>query len=361
MIDARPSLEAAAGLSTSALSAYLKSTGWIIERTNIPESTLFSRRLHHVNSPIYIALPNAHGFDDALHRIADALRTLEIIEERPIKAIIDDVRRTAQKGNDPIGVPRGKRPKKDSSRELIMTDNLLDRFLAELGKELQNEPVLPVGDTAVGRLPVIFVIDHSGSTGESGDIIQINDFLRRFGDSVGHASNEGWERIRQHIDFCMEGYSDTASEIMGWIPGSELDENIMPTLTGAGMAAMGAGLELAANAMFRRLADYRARMLPCYRGYIFNITDGNPTDMSPSEGQNSIEQWTRVKQVLDIFETKSSTGSAYAQTFHMASRKANRKLLRLLAYDPSRVIDLEEANFERLFEFVEIDLEGGEF
>jgi hypothetical protein len=116
MIDARPSLEAAAGVSISALSAYLKSTGWMIETTNMPEATLFSRMLHRANSPIYIALPNAPGFDDPLHRIEDALRTLEIVEERPIKAILDDVRRTAHNSNlNFVGARRAKRGLRSST------------------------------------------------------------------------------------------------------------------------------------------------------------------------------------------------------------------------------------------------------
>ena len=69
-----------------------------------------------------------------------------------------------------------------------MTDNLVERFLEELGKEFKNKPVLPVGDPAVDRLPVVFVIDHSDSTRETGDIVQINEFLRRFADSVGHVT-----------------------------------------------------------------------------------------------------------------------------------------------------------------------------
>jgi uncharacterized protein YegL len=237
-----------------------------------------------------------------------------------------------------------------------MTDNLMDRFLEELGKELKNKPALPVGDPAVDRLPVIFAIDHSDSTRTSGDISQINEFLKRFADSVANASTEGWQRIRQHLDFCMVGYNERATEILEWTPGSDLVAGKIPTLSGSGRTAMGAGLELAANAMMRRLADYRARTLPCYRGYIFNITDGNPTDMAPADGSEAVSQWTRVKRVLDSFETKSSTGSAYAQTFHMASRQANRDLLRFLAFDPSRVIDLDEADFDRLFEFIRVSL-----
>lgn len=238
-----------------------------------------------------------------------------------------------------------------------MADDLMKRFLDELGKELQNKPALPVGDPAFERLPVIFVIDRSDSTRQSGDIIEINAFLKRFADSVANASTDGWQRIRQHLDFYMVGYSDRAEEILGWTPGSDLSGAKMPMLTGAGMTAMGAGLELAANAMIRRLGDYRARSLPCYRGYIFNITDGNPTDMAPSGDDAATAQWSRVKRMLDAFETKSTTGSAYAQTYHVASRQANRDVLGRLSYDPgSRVFDLEQANFERLFEFIRVSL-----
>jgi tetratricopeptide (TPR) repeat protein len=148
-------------------------------------------------------------------------------------------------------------------------NDLMGRFLDELGKELKNKPVLPVGDTAVDRLPVIFVIDHSDSTQVSGDIIKINELPKRFAESVGQAASEGWQRIRQHLDFYMVGYSTTAEEILGWTPGSELNAAKIPTLKGSGRAAMGAGLGLASSAMIHRLADYHARTLPCYRGYIF--------------------------------------------------------------------------------------------
>jgi hypothetical protein len=78
--------------------------------------------------------------------------------------------------------------------------------------------------------------------------------------------------------------------------------------------------------------------------------------MAPSGNENETSQWIRIKKTLDSFESKSSSGSAYAQTFHMASRQANRDLLGLLAYEPDRVIDLEQVDFDRLFEFIRVSL-----
>ena len=53
-------------------------------------------------------------------------------------------------------------------------DDILARFLAEIGK---NQEPLPVGDPTLDRCPVIFAIDRSGSMKQTGDIKQVNDFL----------------------------------------------------------------------------------------------------------------------------------------------------------------------------------------
>lgn len=233
-------------------------------------------------------------------------------------------------------------------------DDILDRFLSEIGK---GQAPLPTGDRTLDRLPVVLAIDRSGSTHQSGDIVQINGFLQRFADAIASPPNDGWRRIQAHLDLCIVAYADQAEEALPWTPGDQVTRAIIPTLTGAGVTSMAAGLELCATLMMRRLADYRTRQIACYRGYIFNVTDGNPTDMAPNDSDGAkADRWRRVKTVLDRFETISSQGSAYTWTFHAASRAANRDLLRQLAYTHDRVVDLEQADFDKLFEFIRVSL-----
>jgi uncharacterized protein YegL len=248
-----------------------------------------------------------------------------------------------------------------------MNDDVLDRFLQEIGKN--SGPIEP-GDPTLDRLPAVFAIDRSDSTRQTGDIVEINAFLRRFAEAVASPPDEAWERIQAHLNLHIVAYGDHADEILPWIPGDKLQPSMIPELTGAGMTSMAAGLEHSSRAMLHCLADFRKQQIPCFRGYIFNVTDGNATDMwpenvpdetvisasTPEQRKAKAARWKHVKSVLDGLETKSTTGLPYASTFHCASRKANRDVLRLLAHSTDRVVDLDIANFDKLFKFIRISL-----
>jgi L-lactate utilization protein LutB len=110
MIDAGPSLEAAGKISASTLAAYLKSTGWKVEETAVPEATILSKWLPGADDPVHIVLPAAPDFNDERRRVADALRTLQVVEERPIATILEEVRQTAHKSDITRDVEKRPRP-----------------------------------------------------------------------------------------------------------------------------------------------------------------------------------------------------------------------------------------------------------
>lgn len=99
MIDAGPSLQAAAGLPATAVARYLRSTGWKAERSRLAGVTIHVKALPDAAEPIRIVLPETANFDDERRRVADALRTLEALEERPIETIVDEVRQIATQTN----------------------------------------------------------------------------------------------------------------------------------------------------------------------------------------------------------------------------------------------------------------------
>ena len=90
MIDADESLRAAEQLSTSALAIYLQSKGWSIRHPPGKRATVFSKTLPGADEPIHVFLPEP-GIDDERRRIADALRTIEVVEERPLESITDEI------------------------------------------------------------------------------------------------------------------------------------------------------------------------------------------------------------------------------------------------------------------------------
>jgi hypothetical protein len=105
MIDAVPSLRAAEGLPAAAMLAYLRSTGWTAKPSRVPGVTVLSKDFPDADEPIHIVLPDVAGFADEHRRVADALRTIEAVEERSLQSIVDDVRKVAAKS---IKKPRGK-------------------------------------------------------------------------------------------------------------------------------------------------------------------------------------------------------------------------------------------------------------
>lgn len=237
----------------------------------------------------------------------------------------------------------------------------LDRYLEELETEGLNDPESSE-DVGIGegggfeRLPAIFLIDRSGSTQETGDIDQINGVLRRILETVIDAPDDGWRRVRSHLDVLVVAYGDDADTVLNWTAGADLSLDMIPKLEGAGVTSMGKALKLAVYSMKQRLKHYQANGIDAFRGLIFHVTDGVPTDMSPSGDAKKVSMWNDAKAITSILERIGTNDSAYAWTFHFASRQADRELLKALSYTDDRMIDLGEADFDELFKFVRVSL-----
>jgi ribosomal protein S27AE len=93
MINASPSLELARAVSGSALAAYLVRNGWSERPSKIAGISILSKQLHGSTECIELMLPVEPGFVDEVRRTADALRTAEAVEGRPMKSIVDDIHR----------------------------------------------------------------------------------------------------------------------------------------------------------------------------------------------------------------------------------------------------------------------------
>jgi predicted flap endonuclease-1-like 5' DNA nuclease len=98
MIDAGQSLRAAQGLSGTDLVAYLVAHGWTALPSRIDGVLILSKELPGTDGPVEFILPTKPGFDDEHRRLADALRTIEAVEDRPMLTIVDEVWRVARQG-----------------------------------------------------------------------------------------------------------------------------------------------------------------------------------------------------------------------------------------------------------------------
>lgn len=91
MIDAGPSLNAAEGLSGQELALYLVGHGWSARPSRVDGVSIFSKELKGADRVAEFILPVKPGFDDEQMRVADALRTIEAIERRPLAEIAKEI------------------------------------------------------------------------------------------------------------------------------------------------------------------------------------------------------------------------------------------------------------------------------
>lgn len=107
MMDATASLEAAAHLSAPALGDYLKHAGWTSQLSRAKGMIIYARTFPGADEPIRILLPESSGMHEERRRVADALRTIEVVEERPILTIVDDIREIARRRSSAAARGRG--------------------------------------------------------------------------------------------------------------------------------------------------------------------------------------------------------------------------------------------------------------
>jgi len=101
MIDARASLQAAEGLSGSAIAAYLLNKGWAARPSRMEGFSILTKQAPGANKAVELILPIIGGFDEEPRRVADALRAAAQFEGRPVKSIADEIRQTVELPADP--------------------------------------------------------------------------------------------------------------------------------------------------------------------------------------------------------------------------------------------------------------------
>ncbi|MBK5962284.1 hypothetical protein CCR97_29445 [Rhodoplanes elegans] len=72
--------------------AYLRATGWTLRPSRMSGISIASKQLEGADGPVELILPETPGFSDEQRRVADALRTVEVVEERPLDEIVRDIR-----------------------------------------------------------------------------------------------------------------------------------------------------------------------------------------------------------------------------------------------------------------------------
>lgn len=211
--------------------------------------------------------------------------------------------------------------------------------------------------------PIIFLIDGSYSTYETGADKEIYTGLNNI---LMNIENGDLGRLEPgQIDVAVLRYGhDGVEELLPWTPGSELKE--IPYKQGNGRTPMGKALYQAAGLAIGKFKAYQAQGIDAYCGAVFNITDGEPTDMDKNAASSSpqYELFTSVKSYITNFENAGSNKASYMQFIHLGTKGANLTPLHNInphGIAPSnekdkRVFDLSDMNIEDVFQAVSVSL-----
>lgn len=177
------------------------------------------------------------------------------------------------------------------------------------------------------HMACVLLLDTSGSM--YGDAI----------DSLNRAINDFKEQTsmdelaQKRVDIAIIEFNDTARVVQNFTPLSQMQP---VTLSASGCTAMGAGINLAIDKVKERNRFYNSMGTPCFKPWIFMITDGAPTDDIESARQRIIDE-----------ESKGTHGKL--KFWAVGVPGYSKETLTSLT---KRCIALNEANFNGIFNWL---------
>ena len=136
------------------------------------------------------------------------------------------------------------------------------------------------------HLACVLLLDTSGSmAGDSIDSLNkaINDFKKKTAMD---------EFAQKRVDIAVIEFNDTARVVQDFTP---LPQFQPINLTAGGLTAMGEGINLAIDKVKERNRLYSSMGTPCFKPWIFMITDGAATDDLSTARQRIIEEENKKK------------------------------------------------------------------
>ncbi len=119
------------------------------------------------------------------------------------------------------------------------------------------------------HLACVLLLDTSGSM--AGDAINsLNKSINNFKEQLAKDA-----MAMKRVDVCIITFDDAPTVVQEFTPICEMEP---VTLTAGGLTAMGAAINVAIDKVKDRNRFYAEQGTPCFKPWIFMITDGAPTD-----------------------------------------------------------------------------------
>ena len=177
------------------------------------------------------------------------------------------------------------------------------------------------------HLACVLLLDTSGSmSGPALDSLNqaINNFIQQ-------TSMDAMAMKR--VDVAIITFDDKPELVMPFTPISQMQP---VNLTAGGLTAMGAGINMAIDQVKERNRFYASLGTPCFKPWIFMITDGSPTD----------DISTAVQRIQEE-ESKGTHGKL--KFFALGVSNYNKQVLFQLT---KRVMELEDTDFSGIFDWM---------
>lgn len=177
------------------------------------------------------------------------------------------------------------------------------------------------------HLACVLLLDTSSSM-EGEPINSLNKAINDFKEKTSLD-----ELAKKRVDIAIVEFNNLARIVQDFTPLTKLQP---VSLTANGYTAMGEGINLAIDLVKKRNRFYASYGTPCYRPWIFMITDGAPTDDISSARQRIHEE-----------ESKGTYGKL--KFWALGVPGYNKEVLTSLT---KRCIALKEAKFEGIFNWL---------
>lgn len=177
------------------------------------------------------------------------------------------------------------------------------------------------------HIACVLLLDTSGSM-TGAPIASLNKAVNDF-----KTQTVADELAQKRVDISIIEFNDTARVVQDFVPLTEMEP---VTLTAGGCTAMGEGIELAIDKVKERNRLYASLGTPCFKPWIFMITDGMPTD-----------DITAARNRIELEESKGQFGKL--KFWAVGVNGYDKATLTSLT---KRCIELSSADFSGIFNWL---------
>ncbi len=181
------------------------------------------------------------------------------------------------------------------------------------------------------HVPVVLVLDVSGSMAENGKIDQLRQGLEWF-----RADVERDELASKRVDVAVVTFG---ADVRLHTPFGDAGNISASDVAASGPTPLAEAIRLAVEVIEDRKRAYRADGIDYYRPWVFLVTDGEPTDMRPGD-----PVWKEIQGLV-----RDGDSSGRFSFFTVAVEPANADNLRDLAPVHRPPVQLAPGRFKEMF------------